>query len=227
MKRRIKINGIFLFIFIVIFLSFHKFFSGHWKYEFLDEILDIIGLSLLCLGFLLRISSRGHKSEKSEGGRRLVLDGPYSFVRNPMYLGIVMIGTGIILFLSKWWLVFIFILLFFIRFLPQIKKEEYMLNKHFGSMYQQYCKRTPRLFPNIAVFFRKDISEILLLRYHWIKKEIVTIVAILGAIFLIELHEDVSHYGKIEYIKETFLLLNVLTCFILLFLFLLKRKECL
>jgi len=225
MKRRIKINGIFLFIFIIVFLSFHKFFAGHWKYEFLDEILDIIGLSLICLGFLLRISSRGYKSEDSKGGNFLVVTGPYSFVRNPMYLGIVMIGTGILLFISKWYLVFIFILLFVIRYLPQIKKEEQMLNSRFGSMYQQYCQRVPRLFPNILVFLKEDIRELLPIKYRWIKKEIPTIIATVAVIFIIELHDDVSHYGKIEYIKETFFLLNVLVCFILLSLFLLRQKE--
>lgn len=225
MKRRIKINGLFLFIFTVISLAFHKLFSGNWRYEFLDEIFDVIGISFICLGFLLRISGRGHKSEVSKNGRQLVSDGPYSLVRNPMYLGIFMIGFGIILFLWKWWIIFIFVILFFIRFLPQIKREEKLLHANFTKDYELYCQKSPRLFPNLSLLWKEDIKEYLPLKYKWIKKELLSLITVIAIAFIFELHEDISHYGRYEYIKESILLINVVLYFILLFLFLLKRKK--
>jgi len=85
-------------------------------------------------------------------------------------------------------------------------------------------KCIPRLFPNLVIIFRKDIRDILPLRYSWIKKEIVAFAVVIGIVIIIELYEDISYYGKIEYIKESILLLNVFIYFILLFLFLWRKR---
>lgn len=74
----------------------------------------------------------------------LVVDGFYSFSRNPMYLGILMILTGWTLWLGNILnLVLLGLFIWVINEL-QIKPEEKALRKKFGAEYEAYCKRVRR-----------------------------------------------------------------------------------
>lgn len=94
MKKRIKIQGFLIFLATLATISLSKFVFPHWKKEPWDEFLDVVGIGLVLFGFLFRITARGYKQEKSYNGKLLVKDGPYAMVRNPMYFGTFMIGTG-------------------------------------------------------------------------------------------------------------------------------------
>jgi len=83
--------------------------------------------------------------------RRLVVAGPYRYVRNPMYVGgaLLLAGLGfqqrspsIVLFAASWWLLFhLFVVLY----------EEPALEATFGPDYVDYCRRTPRWLPRWTV----------------------------------------------------------------------------
>jgi len=80
----------------------------------------------------------------------LVTSGPYRFVRNPMYVGGVLILSGeallfasvaLLLYLCLVWLVFhLFIILY----------EEPHLRKVFGTEYEKYCRDVRRWVPDIT-----------------------------------------------------------------------------
>ena len=97
MKKRLKINGIIIF-FIVLLIAFSPgiFFRKEIVPTYWDEIAEIFGIAVILLGQIIRVSGRGYKAEKSKNGRALIQDGPYAISRNPMYLGILLIGIGII-----------------------------------------------------------------------------------------------------------------------------------
>ena len=79
--------------------------------------------------------------------RQFVAHGPYKHVRNPMYIGglILLVGFGFyqhsisILLLSLFWfgLVHMFVVYF----------EEPNLKEKFGGTYETYCKTVPRWIP--------------------------------------------------------------------------------
>jgi protein-S-isoprenylcysteine O-methyltransferase Ste14 len=74
----------------------------------------------------------------------LVLDGPYRFTRNPMYLGMVITLSGAaIMFgtLSPWLPIPLFAWWINHRFIAQ---EEVMLEEHFGADYVAFKKRVRR-----------------------------------------------------------------------------------
>jgi protein-S-isoprenylcysteine O-methyltransferase Ste14 len=81
--------------------------------------------------------------------RRLVVRGPYRYVRNPMISGVVLVlfGEALVL-LSRphlWWaLVFLGINAVYI---PLV--EEPMLADRFGGDYQEYRRNVPRLLPRL------------------------------------------------------------------------------
>jgi len=79
--------------------------------------------------------------------RRLVVSGPYRFVRNPMYwgAGLVLCGAGI--FYGSIVLVGYALALFVIVNLLVLGYEEPTLRRLFGSEYEEYCREVPRWWP--------------------------------------------------------------------------------
>ncbi len=83
----------------------------------------------------------------------LARDGPYSFVRNPLYLGSFLVGLGISL-LGGWIWVMIFVVFFLVTYTNLILYEEEKLEKIFGEEFIQYRESVPRLFPDPRKFRR-------------------------------------------------------------------------
>ena len=79
--------------------------------------------------------------------RKLVIRGPYRFVRNPMYIGAGMTLAGAALFYESL-SIFIYTCLFFlITHLFVVLYEEPTLRRTFGNQYEAYCRRTTRWWP--------------------------------------------------------------------------------
>src|SRR3990167_1802669 len=112
MKPRIKIQGLSIFISIVITIFLHKMLFPRWEGRLWNELFNFLGILLVLFGFLFRVSARGHKEERSSQGRSLVNDGPYALVRNPMYFGTLLIGIGAIAILFQFWTIFLFLAVF-------------------------------------------------------------------------------------------------------------------
>jgi len=217
MKKRLKINGIIMFVATVILAAFPGFFYRRFTPGFMDSALEIFGLAFILLGQLFRVSSRGFKSENSKNGFGLVENGPYSLVRNPMYLGIILIGFGVVLILFQLWVVVIFLCFFAARYIILIYKEEKKLALLFHEQYTAYCQKVPqRVFPSINAFFNRDIHEYMLLKFTWIKKEAGSIITVLALVALVESFEDLRNGGLRVYLSE----LAYLAIVFLLFLFL-------
>lgn len=74
----------------------------------------------------------------------LETSGVYSFTRNPMYVSLVCLYSGLAIFFGNWW-AFIFLpLLVMVVQLYVIRKEEQYLQQAFGSSYHAYKKKVRR-----------------------------------------------------------------------------------
>jgi protein-S-isoprenylcysteine O-methyltransferase Ste14 len=79
--------------------------------------------------------------------RKLVIRGPYRFVRNPMYIGAGMTLAGAALYYESL-SVFIYTCLFFLAtHLFVVLYEEPTLRRTFGDEYEAYCDRVKRWWP--------------------------------------------------------------------------------
>ena len=79
--------------------------------------------------------------------KKLVVRGPYRFVRNPMYIGAGMTLAGAALYYESL-SVFIYTCLFFlITHLFVVLYEEPTLRRTFGDEYEAYCDRVNRWWP--------------------------------------------------------------------------------
>jgi len=223
MKKRIAIQGALIFFVTVGSILLSKVLLSSYRKGPVDEFLDAVGIVLTLFGFLLRISARGYKEEKSHQGRILVKDGPYSLLRNPMYFGTLMIATGIIFVLFELWTFPLFLIIFLSIYIPQIRKEEEMLSNRFDQDYRNYCKTTPKYFPKIHHLLNP--RAYLSIKLHWIKNELSSLAAVITAIMAIEIWQDFKLYGYREIFKELLGLCAIILFFVLLVILLHNKKD--
>jgi len=100
------------------------------------------GLPLSLLGLAIRAWAAGHL-EKNE---TLAESGPYASVRNPLYLGTLVVAAGLVIASRRWELGVLFAAVFLLIYLPVVGLEEQHLRKLFPS-YADYAGRVPKLAP--------------------------------------------------------------------------------
>lgn len=121
-----------------------------------EVVLQIAGVLVLAVGLILFSASLRNFATVGEGTlapwdppRRLVVRGPYRYVRNPMISGVVLVlfGEALVL-LSRphfgWALIFLAVNFVYIPLL-----EEPGLRHRFGDSYVEYCRHVPRLIPRL------------------------------------------------------------------------------
>jgi protein-S-isoprenylcysteine O-methyltransferase Ste14 len=204
---------------------FPSFFFRHQRLGSLEEIAEIFGIALILFGQLIRTSARGYKSEQSQNGHALIQGGPYLLVRNPMYLGILLIGLGIVLILFQWWVMAAFLIVFVVRYLLLIFKEEKKLLDVFSGQYKTYQGKVPRLIPPLTMLLQADISEYLPLKLSWLKKEIGTILAVLLITLFVESWQDISYQEIKLYLEEVIVISLIIIIFISLVIYLIRRTS--
>jgi protein-S-isoprenylcysteine O-methyltransferase Ste14 len=115
--------------------------------------LQDIGLILLVIGIVLRewsiwtlgryFTVRVQVSEEAT----LVTKGPYKNIRHPAYTGSLLTFVGISLAIGSWLGAIIALIVKLIAIEYRIRVEEDALEDAFGSQYEEYKKRTWKLFP--------------------------------------------------------------------------------
>lgn len=108
-------------------------------------------LTLTVAAQLFRTWAAGYVGTVARGretyAETLLTAGPYAHVRNPMYLGILVIITGQAMMSGLWyappiaWAAYAFV------YSNVIPYEEGYLRQQFGDSYQAYCRAVPRLVP--------------------------------------------------------------------------------
>lgn len=81
-------------------------------------------------------------------GDRIVADGPYRFVRNPLYLGTLLNSVALAFLMRPEAAVLTLILLTVLQ-LRLIGSEEPYLTERLGQPYESYLARVPRLLPSL------------------------------------------------------------------------------
>ena len=209
----------------IMVVFFPKFFFRNNVSGGIEEYIELFGFALILLGQIIRVSARGYKAEHSHESQALIQGGPYQVVRNPMYLGIFLIGLGVVLAVFKWWAAVIFIIVFVIRYIMLIYKEEKKLLTLFPESYKDYCKKVPRIIPSLFTLTDLDISEYLPIKLSWFRKEIGSILTLLLLTLLVESWEDVVKHGIKYYFCQSVWLFLTFVLFIAFVVFLSSRTS--
>lgn len=116
-----------------------------------DAVTWVPGLVLIVLGEGLRLWSVaviGKESRtRGSGNARLVAHGPYAAVRNPLYLGNLLLTLGAAFISELLWMVPVVLALYLAQYVPIVRWEERNLAERFGSQYAAYCRQVPRWIP--------------------------------------------------------------------------------
>jgi protein-S-isoprenylcysteine O-methyltransferase Ste14 len=80
---------------------------------------------------------------------RLCTNGPFRFVRHPMYSGgVLFVAIGVALICNSW-IILLLPLFMYASYSILVRKEEAMMAAVFGEEYRRYAGRTGRFFPRI------------------------------------------------------------------------------
>jgi len=82
-------------------------------------------------------------------GHKLITEGPYRFVRNPIYTGMLgtLVATG--LAMEHWLALIPAFILFAVGLVIRVRSEEKLLRAAFGEEFEEYAKRVPAVLPGI------------------------------------------------------------------------------
>lgn len=114
-----------------------------------------IGVTLGIISLALYAWSRGTLGKEWSSQlqinqqHRLVTSGPYTWIRHPIYLAMMIFLTSITL-VSANWMFIAFQMVSMIDLALRIPKEEQMMIEAFGDEYKYYMQRTGRLFPKFS-----------------------------------------------------------------------------
>jgi protein-S-isoprenylcysteine O-methyltransferase Ste14 len=111
----------------------------------------VAGIALIVIGELLRIagvSAAGTVTRRrSRDVQRLVTYGIFAWVRNPLYVGNLLIWAGFMVGSGVLWFVPVAVVVFAIEYSLIVRYEEGVLESIFGQEFLDYKARTPRWVP--------------------------------------------------------------------------------
>jgi len=110
-----------------------------------------VGLPVSACGLALRAWAAGHLAKD----QRLATSGPYSFTRNPLYLGTLITALGLAAAARSIGLALLFSVVFALVYLPAIELEEQHLTSILPG-YTEFAARVPLLIPRWPAKFSPD-----------------------------------------------------------------------
>jgi len=100
------------------------------------------GLVVVLFGLIIRALASGQVKKD----RELTTTGPYAYVRNPLYLGSILLGVGFAIASRDIWVGVFLVLYFVVIYVPVIRGEQKYLRATFPG-YADYMQRVPSLLP--------------------------------------------------------------------------------
>ncbi len=119
------------------------------------NILFATGIFFISAGILLRFWSvrKLGKLFRSkiviQENHKLIATGPYKYLRNPSYTGVVLVFIGFGIGIGNWFSLISLFIIGLISFARRISFENQALSKKFGYEYEEYQKKTWSLIPFI------------------------------------------------------------------------------
>jgi protein-S-isoprenylcysteine O-methyltransferase Ste14 len=148
----------------------------------------LVGAIPLILGEFLRLWAVGYaggatRSRTLGAARDLVTTGPYAHVRNPLYLGNLLLSLGVCVIANVYWMIVVLLVGYFIQYLPIIASEEAYLREFCGAAYETYYTAVPRFIPRLRSYTNPSAHSFSLPRALKVEKRTLTaIVCVIGLI---------------------------------------------
>ena len=116
--------------------------------------LPLVGAAVVAAGEAIRLWAVLHigaiSRTRSDRLGPLVASGPFRYVRNPLYLGNILLWTGFSLAARLLWLTPIVVLLLCFEYHAIVRWEEQLLAARIGEPYVRYMSDVPRWLPSLT-----------------------------------------------------------------------------
>jgi len=123
----------------------------------------VVGFAMVVLGEGIRfwgVSIAGAETRTTGrvGGTYLITTGPFAHVRNPLYLGnmIMYAGVGVMSMALFPWLLLAAVVWFYVQYSLIISREEEYLAAQFGGAYDDYRTHVPRFLRRLTPYRPED-----------------------------------------------------------------------
>ena len=147
-------RGSFLIIYLTTLVGFGA--GLYFRYVNIGVVpfwVQALALIILVAGTVLRewaiilLGRFFSRTVKIEEGHRLIMSGPFRWIRHPAYTGMIVMDSAIVLGLGTWVGALFMFAIMLLASLYRIRVEEQALIEAFGDEYRSYSQRTARLFP--------------------------------------------------------------------------------
>lgn len=126
----------------------------------------VVGIPLIVLGEAIRIWAAGHLRKNEV----LTITGPYAYVKNPLYIGTILITTGFCIVADNIYLLGAATLAFCFHYIPYKRRVEGdRLRRIFGKPYEDYDRKVPEYLPRLTPY--SDTKAPWRLRVFWENSE--------------------------------------------------------
>lgn len=178
----------YLPLFSVMAITFHREMEYH-------SIIWPLGIIIIMIGIGIRLWATKHIGRRmpwmKKKGKKLVKTGPYAMVRNPLYIGNIVIATGLSILSELIWVIPLVILYLFTLYHLVALCEEKKLTERWENDFLAYMDEVPRWIPKF-----KNLNEAKEGGFKWIeaiRSEVPSLYVLLFGIFIFVLKGFLSH----------------------------------
>lgn len=131
-----------------------------------DYLIWPLGSSIVMGGGFLRMWAQFHIRNRRilKTRKALTTSGPYHYIRNPLYIGNILILAGICILSELIWFLPVVLLYSVILYGLVVRWEEMRLEEEYGEVYLKYKRGVPRWIPIIPLSSPPTTSESFLTR---------------------------------------------------------------
>jgi len=189
-------NRLLLGLFVVAIAAFfvRPTYPGSAK----EDVVKGISVILVIAGVILRAWAAGcagnHTRTSNIEAGKLATNGPYAFVRNPIYLGSIVLGVGMVGIIGDWRLSPLCVGTFAALYFVIIPAEEEFLQREYPLEYKAYCRNVRRLLPRFTPWTRAERTSFAwqpALR-EW--QTVIILVSILAFLYCVAFLRGVEHF---------------------------------
>jgi len=119
----------------------------------------VVGFVVVFLGEMIRfwgvsIAGAETRTTGTVGGTYLITNGPFAYVRNPLYLGNMLLygGVGVMSMALFPWLLLFALVWFYVQYYLIVTREEEYLAERFGGEYATYRQSVRRFLPRLSPY---------------------------------------------------------------------------
>ena len=119
----------------------------------------VIGFAIVLIGEALRfwgvsIVGAETRTTGAVGGTYLITNGPFAYMRNPLYVGNMLLyaGVGVMSMALFPWLLIVAVAWFYFQYYLIVTKEEEYLAERFAAEYDDYRRQVGRFWPRLTAF---------------------------------------------------------------------------